>query len=237
MKAIFKREVKAYFYSPIAYIFMTAFFIISGIYFYLGNIFPQGMAHFNYTLDALKVVLLFIIPILTMRLFAEERSNKTDQLLITSPLSVISIVLGKYFAALMVFITTLLVSLVYPFILSRFAQIPIAEIINAYVGFLLLGGVFIAIGMFTSTLTENQLIAAVIGFLVLLVLWMLEWIGVTVSNIRIYQFIEWLSIIKRYRDFSGGILRFETIIYYLSYIFLFIFLAVRGIEKRRWSQG
>lgn len=236
MLAIFKREVRAYFLSPIAYVFIGAFLVLSDIFFMLGNIFQQ-QTNFNYTLGSLQLVLLFVVPILTMKLIADERKTKTDQLLLTSPVSVTGIVVGKYLAALFVFFVTLVISLVYPIILFAFGHPSLPELINAYIGFFLLGAAFIAVCVFASSLTDNQVIAAIIGFASLLSLWMIEWIGQSVRSQLFMNIISWLSLLKRYGDFMSGILRPGPIIYYISFSVLFIFLAIRAIEKRRWSEG
>jgi len=175
MLAVFKRELKAYFASPTGYIFMGFFLLISGIFFALSNLLT-GSPNYLSVLSSITFVFLIVVPILTMRLMSEESRQKTDQLLLTSPLSVTGIVLGKYFAAVMVFLLTLLITCLYPIILSFFGTIAVWEIVGGYIGFFLLGAAFISIGLFISSLTDNQVIAAVVTFGALLFIWILDWI-------------------------------------------------------------
>jgi ABC-2 type transport system permease protein len=159
MLAIYKRELQGYFYSPIAYIFIGIFMAIAGIVFSISNVL-SGSADFNNMLGNLTFLFMLVVPILTMRLLSEERKNKTDQLLLTSPASITAIVLGKYFAALSVFIITLVITIMYPVILFIYGNPSVTEIIGGYLGFLFLGSALIAIGVFISALSENQIISA-----------------------------------------------------------------------------
>lgn len=173
MLAILKRELKTYFLTPVGYIFMGFFLLISGFFFAFGNLF-QGSPNYNSMLATITFVFMILVPVLTMRLLAEETRQKTDQLLLTSPLSVTQIVLGKYLAAVAVFLLTIGVTFIYPIILSFFGSIALSEIISGYIGFLLLGASFIAVGLFVSSLTENQVVAAVVTFSLLLIFWIID---------------------------------------------------------------
>jgi len=175
MLAVFRREIKAYYSSPTGYIFMGFFLLICGFFFALYNIWAQSRDYLS-VLGNIAFIFLFLVPILTMRLISEETRQKTDQLLLTSPLSLSNLVLGKYLAAVAVFGITLLVTVLYPIILSFFGTLALAEIIGGYVGFFLLGSAFISIGLFISSLTDNQIIAAVATFGALLLMWILGWI-------------------------------------------------------------
>ena len=175
MYAVFKREMKMYFTSPVGYIFMGFFLLLSGLFFAMFNLL-QASPDYNGVLASITFIFLFAVPILTMRLMSEESRQKTDQLLLTSPLSLVGIVLGKYFAAVAVFGITLLVTCIYPIILSFFGTIPVWEIVGGYIGFLLLGAAFISIGLYVSSLTDNQVVSAIITFSALLFIWLLEWI-------------------------------------------------------------
>lgn len=173
MLAVYRRELKAYFNTPIGFIFMAAFLGISGVFVALFNIFGQS-PDFKMTLGNITFVFLLTVPILTMRLMSEERNKKTDQLLLTSPLSLSGIVLGKYFAAVTVFLISLLVTALYPLALSMYGSLAGWEILGSYLGFFLMGAAFIAVGLFISSLTENQLIAAIITFVALLLNYLLD---------------------------------------------------------------
>ena len=175
MRAVFLRELKAYFTSPIGYVFMGFFILLSGIFFAFGNLLPASSSYAG-LLNSITFIFLIVVPILTMRLISEDKKQKTDQLLITSPLSITGIVLGKYLAAVGVFVLTLIVTLSYPLMMSFFSYGSLAwpEILGGYLGFLLLGSSFIAVGLFFSSVTDNQIIAAVVTFAALLLIWILN---------------------------------------------------------------
>lgn len=234
MKAIFKKEFKSYFLSPIGYIFVGIFIILCAMFFLGGSIAYQ-VADISGLFSNINVVYLFLVSILTMRLLSEEKNKKTDQLLLTAPVSVTEIVLGKYLAAMAVFGVTVLISFVFPITLFIFGQPPLGEVIGSYIGFILLWGAFIAIGVLISALTESQMIAAVFTFGVLLIIYFMDWIAGNVSNKILLSVIQWFSLLKRYNEFQNGILNVTNIVYYLSFIFVMLFLTVRTIEKRRYS--
>jgi ABC-2 type transport system permease protein len=289
MLAVFRRELKAYFSSPIGFIFMGFFILISGVFFALTFLLNPSPARYIGLLSSLTLIFLFLVPILTMRLLTEETRQRTDQLLITSPLTVTGIVMGKYLAAVGVFFLTLLVTVVYPVIMSFFALggLAWAEIVGGYIGFFLLGSSFIAVGLFFSSLTDNQLVAAMETFAALLLIWILDGISASVpSSVQsglvflailaafllllvffstrsaiataaagvaaaaalvllflfarglfeglIARVLAWFSLLKRYNDFTLGVLNLSPIVYYISFCGAFVFLTVRMIEKRRW---
>ena len=240
MIAIFKRELKAYFISPIGYTFMAVFFLVAGLFFW-GTCILNRVPTMVGVLSNLVVIFLLLVPVLTMRLFSEEKANKTDQILITSPVSVPGIVIGKYLAAGAVFFITLLVSLFYMGILELLGDPTWGEVIGAYIGFFLMGMAFIAIGLFISSLTDNQMVSAVISFGVLLVLFLLPNLTATLGNYAFFEnrvvktVVEWLAITHWYSDFASGIFSIPSVVYYLSVIAIFLFLTVRQIEKRRWN--
>lgn len=175
MLAIFGKEIKSYFYSATGYVFMGIFLLICGIFFANYNLLPASPLYSN-VLSSITFIFLVLVPILTMKLLAEEKHQKTDQLLLTSPLSVSEIVIGKYLASVSLFFITLLITVLYPIILSIYGTVPAGEIIATYVGFLLMGAAFISVGIFVSSFTENQAIAAVCSFGILLLIWMMDWI-------------------------------------------------------------
>lgn len=234
MLAIFIKEVKSYFYSPIAYILIGLFTLLTSIFFWPNLIYQY--ADFNGVLSTMGFILLFIVPILTMKILAEDRKNGTEVLLLTSPVSLTSIVIGKYLASLFVFLVMTGITLIYPMVLLAYGGPFTAQLVGGYVGFILLGASFISVGVFASSLTENQVIAVVIAFVSLLIMWvagsLVGIIGGFASKV-----LGWFSLISRYEDFNRGILGLSPIIYYLSFIAVFIFLTIRVIEKRRWSQG
>ena len=155
---------------------MGFFLLLSGFFFAMTNLFPAS-PDYNSVLGSITFIFLIVVPILTMRLMPDDKRQRTDQLLFTSPTSLTGIVLGKYFAAVSVFVLTLLITCIYPIILSFFGNLATWEIVGGYIGFLLLGSAFISIGLFISTLTENQVIAAVITFSALLFMWIIDWVA------------------------------------------------------------
>lgn len=234
MRAIFKKEFNGYFNSPIGCIFMGFFIFVTALMFFFGPVMYQTV-DMPYVFANFNMMNMFLISILTMRSFSEERNKKTDQLLITSPVSIWDIVLGKYFAAMAVLGITLLISLVMPVTMFIFGNPPIAECIGSYIGVILLCGVFIAVGILISTLTESQIIAAILTFVVLFLLYNLDYILGGFSNPVISGITEWLSVSRRYSEFQNGMLNLEGVVFYLSYIFVVLFIAVRVIDKRRYS--
>ena len=234
MGAVFKKELKSYFYSPIAYILIGLFVIITSIYFFVMMMVQLG--DFTAMLDTIAYLLIFLIPVLTMRLLTEDRKTGTETLLLTSPTSLTAIVLGKFLAALFVFLVLTAVSFLYPIILVLFGGAITAKLMVCYVGFILLGASFIAFGIFASSLTENQIIAVVIGIVGLTVIWITELISPVLGGL-VGKILGWFSLMSRYREFTNGILRITPIVYFLSFIGVFLFLTIKVIERRRWSQG
>jgi len=237
MFAVYKRELQAYFYSPIAYVFMGFFLLVTGLFFAGTNVMSQ-QASYSTMLGNMSFLFMLLVPVLTMRLLSEERKNKTDQLLLTAPVSVTGIVLGKYFAAISVFAITLVVSFIYPLVLFTFGNPSFAEILTGYIGFFLLGASLISVGLLISSLTENQVVSALATFGVLLVMYLggvdlliqlinVSWIGTA---------LDWFSVYNRYNTFGQGLLGIAPIIYYISFCAVFLFLTVRSIERRRWSE-
>lgn len=236
MAAIFWKEVKSYFYSPMAYILIGLFILLVSIFFYPNLVYPSQGGDFTYNLSNMGFILLFIVPVLTMRILAEDRKNGTEVLLITSPVSIVSMVAGKFLAACFVFLIMTALTFVYPIILLAFGGTFTVQLIGGYIGFILLGATFISVGVFASSLTENQIIAVVISFVSLLIMWLAGSLTTMVGGIA-SKILGWFSLMTRYEDFSRGILGLSPVIYYLSFIAVFLFLTIRVIEKRRWSQG
>lgn len=235
MFAIFKKEVRSYFYSPIAYVLIGLFIVLVSVFFYLSNIKGQS-ADFASILPTVGFILVFIIPILTMRILSEDRKNGTEVLLITSPVSLNSVVIGKFLAMLFIFLVMTCITFIYPIIIFAFSKPPIAPLITSYIGLILLGASFISLGVFASSLTENQIISVVISFVSLLFIQLIDSVGNAAGGL-ISTILHWFSLQSRFNDFTQGQLSLASIVYYLSFIAVFLFLTIRVIEKRRWSQG
>lgn len=183
MLAMFLKELRSYFTSAIGYIFIGTFLLIAGIFFVLNNLLSSNPAY-NSTLQSLVTIFLFIVPILTMKIMSEETKTKTDQLLFTAPIKITDIVLGKYFAALAIFSISLLITVLYPLILSTLGTISVSEIFTGYIGIFLLGATLISIGLFVSSLTENQVTSAVISFGVFLFIFLIDSIQQALPSTR-----------------------------------------------------
>lgn len=236
MRAIYKREMRSYFTSPIGYIFIAVFLAMSGILFSLFTFFSGTSDTSSYFL-VLLFVFVIVIPLLTMKLLSEERKLKTEQILLTSPVSLSGIVLAKFFAAFTMFGATFLLSeLLHVLFLSRYAaSLDVAKIIGNVIGILLIGGAFIAIGLFLSALTESQIVAAISTIGVILFLVLLSALAGRIGNDILRVSVKWLAIMDRFSPFTAGIFDLSAILYYVSLAVVFLFLTIRVYEKRRWS--
>lgn len=234
MKAIFKREIRAYFFTPLGYVFIGALFAASGYYFFAGNL-ATGTTDMTGLFANLFMVVLFLVPVLTMRLMSEDRHLKTDQILFTSPVTRFGIVAGKYLAATLVFVIAISSTLLQAAVLSSFGQPYWPAIIGNYIGLLLLGLALIAICMFLSALTESQFIAAVAGFSVSILLTLIEPLSLWVKSPVLQALFKGLSFNRRYLPFAMGSIELASVVFFLSVAGLFIGLTVAVLEKRRWS--
>ena len=186
--------------------------------------FSQGNLHFEYVIWDSTVVLTFLIPVITMRMFSEEKKNGTDQLLVTSPKSIITIVFGKFFAATFVTIITCLLMFAYYGILSKFGHVNIVEPLVAMLGFILLSMAFISFGMFASAITEHQVIAAIIPIVFFLLL--------SFASIQT-GLLQFFSLTQMYQKFPQGIISLKEVVGYISFIFLFVFLTIIFLQRRK----
>jgi ABC-2 type transport system permease protein len=240
MFAIYRRELKSYFITPLGYVFAGMFLAVSGLLFSYTILQENQTGDYTYAgMYEYFIYLLFVfsilIPLLTMKLLSEEKKQKTEQLLITSPVSLTGVVMAKYFAALTIFAATLGVNSFNFLLLARYGSPNKAILFSNILGLFLIGAAFIALGLFLSSLTENQLIAAVSTMAVEVALLL---IGIVVNRIEITFFrvvLRWFSVLTRYITFTGGYFDIAAIIYFISFAGVFLFLTVRVYEKRRWS--
>lgn len=247
---IFRKEFVSYFRSPIAYAVMAFFALISGYFFYVAVVFfmqasiQSSMAGQNQPMNVnesvirplfsnISVIGLFVIPMITMRLFAEEKRTGTIELLITSPITDLEIILGKWLAAFALYAAMLAVSLLSMITLFMYGKPDWRPILVGYLGLLLQGGCLLAIGTFISSCTKNQIVAGVAGFSVCLLLWVLDWVSSFQDSVAA-KVVAYLSVLQHYDSFSKGILDSKDIIYYLSAIFIGLFLTSRSLESLRW---
>ncbi|MBR6633437.1 MAG: ABC transporter permease subunit [Clostridia bacterium] len=234
MLAIYKRELSAYFTSTIGYIFMAVFLALSGAIVWFSTFFSASTSFANYFFIMIFFFIV-LIPILTMKLLSEERRTKTEQILLTSPVSLAGIVTAKFFAALTLFEVTFLISLLNLIPVSRYGTVNIAEIISNFIGVTCVAASLIAIGIFISALTESQFIAAIGSIAVILGTLLVGLFSSSISNNVIRIVVKWFSILDRYVNFRYGIFDVSSIIYYVSISAIFLFLTVRVYEKRRWA--
>ena len=234
MFAIFKRELKAYFTSPLGYVFLAIFYAFSGLFFYIFSL-SVGSTDISSVFLMMFIVLMVFVPLLTMRLLSEDKKQKTDQLILTAPVSLLSIVMGKFLAAYAIFAIGVAVMPVYGFVMSTFATVSWLPIWGNTVGLLLLGGIFVCIGLFISSLTENQMIAAIGGFFINLMILLMNTLKSALPNGFLQDVLSSISVYSRYSEITNGIFSLSSLIFFVSVIFIFLFLTVRVLEKRRWA--
>jgi gliding motility-associated transport system permease protein len=250
--AIYKRELRQYFTSPVAYVILAIFLFITGLFFYaIFSGFAQasmqiamnpGMGRDLNVMDSvlrplfdnMRVILLLLMPLVTMRLFAEERRSGTIELLLTYPVRDGAVLVGKYLAAMTLYAAMIGGMLAYPAMLAYFARVEWAPLLTGYVGLVLMGAMFAAVGLFASSLTENQIVAAIVTFGILLSLWIIGWLAAFVSG-PVGVVLTHLSMLEHNDTFAKGVLDTKDVIYYLDFTVLALFLALRSLETRRWS--
>lgn len=232
MFAVFKRELKSYFTTAIGYTFLAIFWFFSGFYF-LGGVILQNTTDMSIMFESLFIVVMLLIPILTMRLFSEEYKENTYKLLFSSPIKLRSIVLGKYFAALILYIIACSITILYALVVAIIASVSFFVLLGSILGLLLLGMALISIGIFVSTLTESQVVSAILAFGLFLLFMYLDSFAQFISVSFIKNILTWISFMGKYRNFISGILNISDLFYFLSISAVFIFLSIRVLEKKR----
>lgn len=231
--AIIKKELETYFCSPIAYIVFTSFLVIVG-YLFWGIIVTSKIASLGPTLYNAAFVLLLATPILTMRLISEEKKNKTIELLLTSPISPIQIILGKFFGCLIIYLLLISFTLQYPSLIAHYCpQFDWGPVICGYIGVILLGGAFISVGLFASTISENQIVSAILSFGILLLFWMFG-LAKDVFDNAFGNMLGNLSLFERYSEFLKGVLDSGNVVFFVVFTIIWLFLAARSLESDRW---
>jgi len=230
--AITLRELSSYFLSPIAYVIMAVFTGLYGLFF-TGVFVTYGVANLQFSLANVLLVFLFMAPLMTMRSLAEERKMGIEELYMTSPITTTEYIFGKYLALAISYLIMLSLLLFHFAIVYFFAKPDLGPIISCMIGLYLAGLSFLAIGLFTSSLSDNQIISGLAGFGILLSYWLLGWVANSMGG-KIGEIIGNLSLLKHYQDFNKGVIDTKNIIFYLSNIGVFLFLTVRHMEARRW---
>ena len=234
MVAILKRELSSYFNSAVAYVVMAVYFLFSGLFFSMICI-ENDTSSLSYVFGNMFIIILFIIPIITMKSFSEEKRQRTDQALLTSPTSLFEIVMGKFLGALILFAICSLIFVVYALVISFFTSPDWAVVLSTVLGLLLLGSALIAIDIFISVLTESMIISAVAGMGVGLLIYMLSNLSSNITVDWIATIVKKIDFLTYYTNFTYGMLNLTDIIFFLSVTGLFLFFTARVLEKRRWS--
>ncbi|MBQ5321078.1 MAG: ABC transporter permease subunit [Oscillospiraceae bacterium] len=234
MIAIIKRELKAYFSAPTGYIFLAGFFIFSGVFLYLCNLI-YATADMSELYSLLFTLSLLLLPLLTMRLMSEEKKQKTDQLLLTSPVSLSGLVFGKFLAAFLMYMIGLSITLIYALVLAVYTSPGWAMVFGNYIGLAFVGGAIIAIGLFISSLTESQVVAAIGTYAAVILVLMIDLFAAYIPIDFLSTALMSLSFFNRYSEFTLGLFNLEHMIFFFSVYAVFIFLTVRILDKKRWN--
>jgi len=235
MSAIFKRDFRAFFTTPLGYIFCGVFLLFTSLIFTLTCIF-SGTSDMSGVFQWMLLIMIFLMPVLTMRLLSEEKKLKTDQALLTAPVGLYSVVFAKFLAAVCVFLTALVTTLIFPLIIALRGNPQPAIIIGNYIGVFLFAASFTAVGLFISSITENQFVSGVVSmFVFLVIMFVLDYLP-EILPAPLNSLAGNLSFNQRYiRSFGVGVFNIADALFYLSIAAIFVFLTVRVLEKRRYS--
>ena len=229
MGAIYKREMQSYFYTPAAYVFMGVFLALASVFFGVGNLLSF--------ISQLSYLWMLLSPVLTMRLIAGERRQRTDQLLFSSPCSLSGMVLGKFFAAATVLLCTVGATFVYALLVAMYGTLYLGETLVGYLGLILQGCAFLALDLFVSCFAKSQMTAAVLGVGANLLVWLSDVLASAVSIQAVSDALNFLSLYQRFAPFAQGQLRFSNVFFDLLFIAMTLFLSVRVLDARRWSEA
>ena len=235
MTAIFKREIRSYFNSPIGYVCVAILMALYGLFYFM--VMARGSSAYisNYVYGSMFNFSMLVIPVITMKSMTDDQKNKTDQILLTAPVGVTSIVMGKFLACFFVFFIASTLGLLPAVAMNFFAAPSWGEIIGNYLGTLLYGGAMISIGVFISSLTISQIIAAIGTFAVSVFLMYVDSLAASVNNAAVATLVSWISFSNRYQTFTQGLFSTASTLFFLSVMAIFVFLTARRLESRRWS--
>jgi ABC-2 type transport system permease protein len=230
--AIFRRELRSYFNSPVAYVVIVVFLAIIG-WFFTSNLFLMNVASLRVVFELVPLIFLFFIPAITMRLLAEEKKSGTLELLTTKPIQDADIILGKFLAAWALLFAALLPTLLYVITLALLGSPDLGPIVTGYLGLLLMGAVYIAIGLFASSITENQIVAFIISFLIVLALFLMDKVLMYVPE-GLASTMEFLGIDYHFGNIARGVIDSRDVIYFLSLLGFSLSCATISLGRRRW---
>ncbi len=225
------KDFKGYFISPIAYVILTLFLVIAG-YFFSVILFISKEASIVPSSYNIVVTFLFLIPLICMKLFAEEKKSGTLEVLLTKPVRDVEVVLGKFLAAAFMLIIMLVLTGSYVGILAKFGEVEVGPTITVYFGLFLIGLSFVSLSVFASSLTKNQIIAAVLGFVFLLLMWLINSVSSYIGSEG--GILDYIALSTHFDDFGRGVIDLRDIVFYLSFSVFFLFLSVKSIEVRKW---
>lgn len=230
---VYRKEMRVLLASPLSYVVAAVFLALGGYFFWL-ILANTGLASLSGYFGNSSIILIFVVPVLTMRLWAEEEARGTSELLLTSPVSLGQVVTGKFLAVATLFAGILLLTAGYPLVLVLRGDPHLPTLLTSYLGFFLLGAAFLAVGLFTSTLTGHQVVAAVAGFGLLLLFWFIDLAAGSVTG-TLRQVLVALSAFTHFEPFTRGLISAADVTYFLSLIAGFLFLAERNLERRLWG--
>lgn len=234
MLAVYRKELQLFFYSPTSYVAFAVYVLMSSIFFYLAFVLYQpSTIDIRGLIGNTTFIYLFIIPLLTMRLVADEFRHGTDELLLTSPASLTEIVVGKYAATLTVQLMLVVTSLLYPLIMSQYGSLDRPVLWLSYLSMFLLGAAMMAVGLFASTLSSNQMVSGIIGFVLLLTLWLFDWLGSSAGG-TLKDIVTQFSLNGRLANLQKGVLNGADVLFYVTMSLMFLVLSVQVLERKRW---
>ena len=236
MRAIYRREMQSYFYTPAAYVFLGVFLALGSVFFCIGNLAARS-SDLLALLGQLSYVWMLLSPVLTMRLIAGEKRQHTDQMLFASPCPIGGLVLGKYFAACSVLLLAVLATGVYALIVAVYGALYLPETLVGYLGLILQGCAFLALDLFVSCFSRSQMTAAVLGLGANLLIFISDVAAAAISAPFFSGALKFLSLYQRFSPFARGQLSFSNVLFYCLFIFVMLFLTVRVLDARRWKEG
>jgi ABC-2 type transport system permease protein len=232
MWALSRKELQLYFFAPTSYIAFAVYFLVSG-FFFNGNFLSSMTVDVKPLFGTMMFIYLFIIPLLTMRLVSEELHQGTDELLLTSPASITEIIVGKYLAAVVVQGVLVGGSLIYPLLMSAFGKLDQPVMWLSYLSLFLFGSALMAVGLFASTFSANQMVSGIVAFAFMILLWMIEYMGGS-SQTAGKEWLTQFSIVGRTANLQKGVVNLADLLFYATFIVVFIVLSIQLLDRKRW---